>query len=375
MVKKKKILITLCITAVILAVMAVTTGIFIYKGRSNPDIINVFDEMLERKYEVLKDAEHIMAGGYDAIRMLWTVKEGTPLSIGIIYSIEYKKLYIYGDACMPEDIRDMSYQEYFEKCLKEYGITWEEVEDSKEDFICKTILGKWFTEHKSSYTKDRLGKLEVLDFLMPYEYCGKDNSMWKTVTNTVKEGYSGAFQGKVRYTVWDAGNIRCRQIQRSRDYGYHDIMERIEADMNGFNTVSEEMEVKWDWNKKDSDEDKQEYYSLADICGLDCYKFVEWLHDGGRIEGNLTKLAYTREEGEEKTREMIKQCSKSDLHRLLEVADYYMTGDELNIRLVYYDYEAKNSDWMENGKGELWQGWITVKIDDVREFLRVSYYQ
>ena len=39
------------------------------------------------------------------------------------------------------------------------------------------------------------------------------------------------------------------------------------------------------------------------------------------------------------------------------------SGDELNIRLVYYDYESENLGWLENGKGELWQGWITAKID------------
>ncbi|MDE5597082.1 MAG: hypothetical protein K2J04_04560, partial [Lachnospiraceae bacterium] len=48
---------------------------------------------------------------------------------------------------------------------------------------------------------------------------------------------------------------------------------------------------------------------------------------------------------------------------------YYIAGDELNIRIAYYDYEADNPSWLENGKGEIWQGWITVKIDDIREFL------
>ncbi|MDE5866778.1 MAG: hypothetical protein K2H31_09300, partial [Lachnospiraceae bacterium] len=78
----------------------------------------------------------------------------------------------------------------------------------------------------------------------------------------------------------------------------------------------------------------------------------------------------TSEEGEEKTREMLEQCSGSKLYRNLQTTDYYIAGNELNIRLAYYDYEAENPDWAENGKGELWQGWITVKIDDIREFLR-----
>ncbi|MBD5493449.1 MAG: TipC family immunity protein [Lachnospiraceae bacterium] len=370
MVKKKSFWISACIIAALLIALTVGIGIFVYKGRSNTDIRNVFDEMIAKRYKVMEDAEHVTAGGYDAICMLWTVKEGTPLRIGIIYSMEYKKLYIYGDACMPEEIHDMSYQEYFEECLKEYGITWEEVEDSKEDFICKYILGTWFTEYESGYTKDRLGELEVLDFLMPYEYCGKDNSEWITVTETVEEGYRGVFDGKVQYTAWDVGNFLCRQTQKSRDYGYHGIMERIEADINGFNTVSEDIKVKWYCKSNRQYEDEQEYDSLADVFYLECHEFVDWLQAGGEVKGNLTKLAYTREEGEAKTREMLKQCSGSKLFRNLEVADYYIAGNELNIRLAYYDYETENPDWVENGKGELWQGWITVKIDDIREFLR-----
>lgn len=30
----------------------------------------------------------------------------------------------------------------------------------------------------------------------------------------------------------------------------------------------------------------------------------------------------------------------------------YIEGDELNIRLAYYDYGAENPNWVENGKGE-----------------------
>ena len=39
-----------------------------------------------------------------------------------------------------------------------------------------------------------------------------------------------------------------------------------------------------------------------------------------------------------------------------KTADYYIAGDELNIRTAYYDYEADNPGWLENGKGEVWQG-------------------
>ena len=370
MVKKRSFWISVCIISLLLIFIVVGMGIFVYKRGSNTDIRNVFDEMIAKRYIVMEEAEHVTAGGYDAVRLLWQVKEGTPLRIGIVYSTEYKKLYIYGDACMPEDIEDMSYQEYFEECLKEYGINWEEVEDRKEDFICKYILGTWFAEHKSSYTKDRLGELEVLDFLMPYEYCGSDNSEWMTVTETVEEGYGGAFKGKVKYTEWDAGNLLCRQIQKSRDYGYRDIMERIEADMNGFNTVSEEIIVVWydKWNGKEVDE--QEYIPLTRIFGgSNASEFSKWLKNRGKVKGNLTKLSYTREEGEEKTREIIEKYAEIRIWDFFQPAEYYIAGEDLNIRLAYYDYESETPGWLENGKGEVWQGWITFKLYDIQQLL------
>lgn len=192
--KKKRSILFMQITGIIVCILIVLLMFTKITNRMIQHPQNVFDEMIVKKYMVMEEAEHITAGGYDAVRLHWQVKEGTPLRIGIVYSMEYKKLYIYGDACMPEEIRDMSYQEYFEKSLEDYGITWEEVEDRKEDFICKNILEQWFTGHRSRFSKDRLGELEVLDFLMPYEYCGKDNSEWKTVTETVEEGYGGVFE-------------------------------------------------------------------------------------------------------------------------------------------------------------------------------------
>ncbi|MCM1425642.1 MAG: hypothetical protein NC118_03475 [Eubacterium sp.] len=366
MVKKKK---TWIFIGSLVVLLMVGGDFFVREIQRNLNIKNVFDEMIAKKYIVMEDAEHIAVGGYDAVRLLWPVKERTPLKIGIIYSKEYQKLYIYGDACMPEEIENMSYQEYFEECLKKYDITWEEVEDRKEDFICKSILETWFIENESLFSKDRLGELEVIDFLMPYEYCGKDNSKWKTVTEIVEEGYRGTFQGKIVYTVWDAEALLCRQTQKHRDYGFRDIMERIEADMNAFNTVSEDIVVEWYGRWERMNEEEREFDSLADVFSLECHNFVDWLRTSGKVEGNLTKLSYTREEGEAKTQEILEQYPSSELFRMLEIADYYIAGDELNIRLACYDYEADNPGWLENGKGEVWQGWITLKIDDIREFL------
>lgn len=335
------------------------------KGREQNLIINnVFDEMIWDGYAKMNDAEHLTIRGTDVVCLTFPVKKETSLIIGIIYNTEHKKLYIYGDAKMPENIAGMSYQEYFENKLIEHGITWEEVEDCKEIFICEEILGKWFESGKSSFSKNKLGELEVLDYLMPYEYCGKDNSQQKNITEVVEEGYKGSFEGKVEYVVWDSKDIRCMQVQQSRDYGYRNIIERIEADMTGFNTVSEKILVEWENIGGVISDD-----SLEDILGLDCNSFVKWLKTSGLVKGNLTKLSYKREEGEAKTLEMLENCPDNVLQRLLGVADFYIEGGELHIHLPYYDYEAKEEVWLRNGTGELWQGWISVTLEDIRKFL------
>ena len=79
MVKKKSFWISVCIISLLLIVMVVGMCIFVYKRGSNADIKNVFDEMISKRYIVMEEAEHVTAGGYDAVRLLWQVKEGTPL--------------------------------------------------------------------------------------------------------------------------------------------------------------------------------------------------------------------------------------------------------------------------------------------------------
>lgn len=157
-------------------------------------------------------------------------------------------------------------------------------------------------------------------------------------------------------------------MQTSRDYGYRNIMERIEADINGFNTVSEKFVVEWYCKRDWADEDDLENITVGDLFYGNWIEFRDWLASSGKVEGNLTRLSYTREEGEIKTRELFEQHFLEE-SSLFHMADYYIAGDELNIRLAYYDDEAENPGWLENGKGDLWQGWITVKIDDIREFL------
>ncbi len=229
-------------------------------------------------------------------------------------------------------------------------------------------MGEWLSGGGSAYTKDSLGELEVVDYLMPYGYCGTDGSEWRRETEAIDEGHKGALRSRIRTTVWENGQgMFYRQTQRSRDYGYQDIVERIEADMGGFNTVSERITVEWKEDKDGEERMSLEHYDS--LRGLFyekyLYDFAEWMKTSGKVKGNLTKLAYTREEGEEKTQEIIEQYPIWELDYVLVDADFYIEGDELHIRLPYYDSEAEEPGWVENGKGKIWQGWVTVKISDI----------
>ena len=54
--------------------------------------------------------------------------------------------------------------------MEKNGITWDDMEDYKEEFICSNILGTWFEEHESEFSKNRL--------IVAYDYL--DDSMKET---------------------------------------------------------------------------------------------------------------------------------------------------------------------------------------------------
>ncbi len=364
---KKRILMVVCVIAVIVMAGTVLINGIRNKSTDQPEINNVFDEMVEKGYDVVERAEHVMAGGYDAIKLTYSISEEPYIYIGLIYSREYRKLYIYGDTDISEDADSGTYQEIFEECLRAEGISWGEVEDCKEDFICRDILGTWFDSHNSSFSRDSLGDLEVIDYLMPYEYCGVDNEDQILKTEIFEEGYQELFEGKVEYTIWNAPfEIQC--IQQSRDYGYRNIMDRINADINGFDTTAEKFSVKW----------RSTSLPNSPLTGFidESYhrdEFAHWLKYSGKIRGNLTKLAYSREEGEDQTIKMLRRCSERTLWRIIEECEFYMDEENLYLHFPYYDYKAENPGWLENGQGQVWMGWLVIRLEDIQDFLQSEW--
>lgn len=344
-----------------------------YKGK------NVFDQMIENGYPIMTDAEHITIGGYDAVRLFYPVSEEHGMGIGLIYSAQYRKLYIYGAAEMTGAAEGQTCQEWFESCMEEQGISWADMEDYKEDFICGEILEPWFGEGHDYFSKDRLGELEVVDFLMPYEYSGTDMEVPEEEV-VHEEEYGGWVIYKLKeriYTTWSLPLIvHCKQ--ESKEYNYADITDRIEDDIKGINTVCEGFvmsKLEFDYSfyemlrKKGEDVDHIAYNNHLRFYVNDWNGLIKWIQESGKVEGNLTKLAYRREEGETKTLEMLRYYDRQMIKEILSSGEMYFDRDYLYVRFPYCDRTGGKTLWVENGSGIIWQGWLALKWDDIGRFL------
>ena len=325
---------------------------------------NVFDEMIEKNYEAMEGAEQVWAGGYGFIRLTCPVAEEPDVEIGFLYSREYKKLYLYGEAKQTEG-EEKPYQEYFWECLEKMGISAGELEDYKEQFICRDLLGNWFGKYDSHFSKDNLGNLEVIDYLMPYEYTGIDNGDRKVNVTVETEGYEGLFEGKVTYTEWKAPEgFRC--IQQSRRYGYTDVLSHIADDMNGKTSNGESFFITWNG-------ELCKYHAGTFI---DQNKMAEWIQQNpDKVYGNLSGLAYSREEGEGRTRILLRNTAKTRIHKTIGECEFYMDDMYLYLRFPYYingDREyitVGEKEKVKNGEGHFRTEWIAVKWDDIQEFI------
>ena len=117
--------------------------------------------------------------------------------------------------------------------------------------------------------------------------------------------------------------------------------------------------------------DTQEEMRLEDIVEMDG-KFVRWLMVGKKVEGDLTKASYSVAEGWKQTVDMLRNCPQGKLEDALEECEFYLEPGLLHIKLPYWDYKFLKSGWMENGEGEIWKSWLTIRTEDIEEFLKVE---
>lgn len=234
-----------------------------------------------------------------------------------------------------------------------------ELEAYKDYLIYDVIIGSYLDNGKSRFSMDNPGEFEVIDYLMPYEYCGMPDREVKT-TEVDAHGVS--------YTIWlETDSISCIQqtIQhddrRVRGTGiafYHPIM--LTDEIFGRDTGASRFVVQIDG----------EDCELSDLIEIDD-GFIEWIKSSGQAEGNLQRISPDRETGCRKTQQMLQNFPEEQMQTVLENCEFYIEPGYLHVRFPYWDYERKAPGFVMNGN-DLWRGWLTMKTDDIERFLKVK---
>ncbi len=262
---------------------------------------------------------------------------GTQSNIFFAYYEEVDKLYIWG---------------------KRVGISWEEMEAYRDYLLYDIIINSYLDNGCSRFSMDNLGEFEVVDYLMPYEYCGMPE--WEVERTEINE------QG-VRYITWvDTNQLLCVQQEIQHDdrrldgYIRANLPAMISNDVFGREIGTSRFVVQ--------------------LNGVDCRlsalitinnEFVDWIKNSGKAQGNLLRISADRESGCKKTQQMLQNCPEDTIKEILEWSEFYIEPGYLHIRFPYWDYEAKEPGFVKNGC-DWWKGWLTVQTDDIGRFLRVE---
>lgn len=355
-------------------------------------IQNVFDEMAVNDCLVLKESENIIRFGEETDRaqgyigMAYKGMDFDSVCIekkSNIYSIIKKSLAEETDIgrAAPLFISFTIYDEsgdrsnshirgeiefiYYEKLDKLYiwgekgEMSWEEVEGYRDYLLHDIILGSYLELGKSRFSMGGLGEFELIDYLMPYEYCGMPEKELERVYDEE--------QG-VAYTTWlDIGGMLCVQQDILREnIGLHgsvtmnDIPSMVTDEVFGRDTGCSRFAVQQDGKECE----------LSDLVRIDD-AFIGWMKSSGQAEGDLQRISPDRESGSRKTQQMLRECPPDKAKEALEGCEFYIEPGYLHIRFPYWDYEAGEPGFMRNGDS-LWKGWLTMRTDDMERFLKVG---
>lgn len=271
--------------------------------------------------------------------------------IRFVYYEKVNKLYIYG----------------FYNIDGREPMSWEKLESYKNYLLYDLIIGSHLDNGRSRFSMDNLGEFEIIDYLIPYEYCGMPG---RAVSKTEVDE-----QG-VSYITWlDTGSLLCIQQKIQ-----HELQQEIKHDNDKHGLYSILGNVPFML----TDEVFGRYTGVSrfvvQIDGKDCElpdlieindDFIEWLKNSGQAEGNLHKTSPNRETGSIKTRQMLQNFPEEQMRAVLENCEFYIEPGYLHIRLPYWDYELKEPGFVRNGE-DLWRGWLTMKADDIERFLKVE---
>lgn len=119
------------------------------------------------------------------------------------------------------------------------------------------------------------------------------------------------------------------------------------------------------------DATSQKELQLNDILIMDD-GFLQWLKSSGKVNGNLTKSAYSIEEGCERTKEMLRNCPAEKLEEALDGCEFYLEQGMLHLKLPYWNDGNGDTGWVSNGANGVWKSWLTIRTEDIKEFLKVE---
>lgn len=347
---------------------------------------NVFDEMVVNKCEGLRNASNIkiLDNSYPDIYISMCYKYETANVSGNLkkYFGNASKLSMDSALYISFDILDeekdykgnifFAYNEYLKK-LYIYGngnsIPLTELEEYRNYLLHDVIIGSWIKNGDSHYTIDDPGEFEIVDYLLPYEYCGEIKSEAEQTVLGYTKGYQGNFKGTESYTIWlENEELLC--VQQKIEYEnkswhgtiYPNIPEKLWIDVFGLDVGSSRFAVQRRTNGG--------ICNLTDLVRMDD-GFITWIKDSGQALGNLQKISANREEGYKNTQLMLQNCPEESVKAALEQCEFYIEPGYLHVRFPYWDYKSENPGWVKNGN-ELWKGWLTMETGDIEEFLKVE---
>ena len=262
---------------------------------------------------------------------------------------------------------------YYERVNKLYIYSWysiderkpmplEELESYKDYLLYDIIIGSYLDNGRSRFSMDNLGEFEIIDYLMPYEYCGMpDREVSSTEVNE---------QG-VSYITWmDNNNMLCIQQKAQQEVQYDDerLVHMVLGDIPFM--LTDEIFGRYTGTSR----------FVVQIDGKDCElselieindDFIEWIKSSVQAEGNLQRISPDRETGCIKTQQMLQNFPEEQMQIVLENCEFYIEPGYLHVRFPYWDYELREPGFVMNGN-DLWRGWLTMKTDDIEGFLKVK---
>lgn len=342
------------------------------RDRKEQYIHNVFDEMTVNDCEGLK-----RAGNYKVYR------RGVPLAYvsidsnklsekvnsiqkfdwqGYTYGLGLGKLVLFRFEIKEADFEGdiiFAYNSSLDTLYiySENTIPLEDREQYRDYLLGEIVVGGWLADGNSRYAEDYLGEFEIQDCLLPYEYCGLPANKPAREETIEHEYYTEQY-----FTWLDNDSLLCIQQNVDKPYGLPGVY--FAQRSYGTDVGSTRFFV-----QKKTDES---LCSFSDIVSLDT-GFIEWLKSSGKVSGNLKKISTDREAGERSTLEMLEGCPAGEMAAVLENCEFYMEPGYLHFKFPYWNGEKEEPGWERNGNG-LWRNWLTVKTEDIEEFLEVEIW-